>query len=312
MKSIWISAALALTAVACGGAAVDDASNGESEMVAAPDQALSDDGVGAATGLLDLTRLLLVAPGEPAVDALKTFAQESLTDVRVAERPGGGRRFLFSGIVLQGGDIVTGSIHLEVDEVPSGFEAPPSYTARLVAGSAAEGARALPRNEVRFAQALLKIANELAVSPESPNSVELRKFASLSVGVSSATFRAGLGGGARYTVDAVILEGGDIAVGDARLVVDEETVTTGFEFGPHARYTVKAHVERQTNGGGPGCQRGGCSGELCVPAGDPSFSICLWQPEYACYQSAVCERQADGACGFTPTAELNACLASVK
>jgi hypothetical protein len=31
---------------------------------------------------------------------------------------------------------------------------------------------------------------------------------------------------------------------------------------------------------------------------------------YACYRDAACERQPDGACGWTPTAELGACLAS--
>jgi len=32
-------------------------------------------------------------------------------------------------------------------------------------------------------------------------------------------------------------------------------------------------------------------------------------PEYACYADATCERQADGACGWTEDAVLAACLA---
>jgi hypothetical protein len=57
------------------------------------------------------------------------------------------------------------------------------------------------------------------------------------------------------------------------------------------------------------CAVGGCSGELCYdPALDSGMSICLWQPEYACYDTATCERQANGACGWTMTSELSACL----
>lgn len=58
------------------------------------------------------------------------------------------------------------------------------------------------------------------------------------------------------------------------------------------------------------CQIGGCSGELCLPAGsDAGMSICLWKPEYACYQQlGVCETQADGACAWTLSEELAGCL----
>lgn len=58
------------------------------------------------------------------------------------------------------------------------------------------------------------------------------------------------------------------------------------------------------------CRRAGCSGELCVGPDEPGVSICLWRPVYACYDGATCERQADGRCGFTPTAELTACIDS--
>lgn len=52
----------------------------------------------------------------------------------------------------------------------------------------------------------------------------------------------------------------------------------------------------------------GCSGELC--AGQPQVTPCIWRDAYACYRDAVCDRQPDGACGWTPTSELGACLAS--
>ena len=61
-----------------------------------------------------------------------------------------------------------------------------------------------------------------------------------------------------------------------------------------------------------GCKVAGCSSQLCLPAGlDEGTSTCEWRDEYACYRDggARCEMQSDGACGWTPTGELAACLA---
>ena len=57
----------------------------------------------------------------------------------------------------------------------------------------------------------------------------------------------------------------------------------------------------------PPCIKTGCSSHVC--ADRDMFTTCEFRPEYACYQQATCERQADGQCGFTPTPELAACLA---
>ncbi len=58
------------------------------------------------------------------------------------------------------------------------------------------------------------------------------------------------------------------------------------------------------------CVRGGCSGTLCSEPGNDMATTCEWKPEYACYQKAECKRQAGGACGWTKTPELDACLAN--
>ena len=58
------------------------------------------------------------------------------------------------------------------------------------------------------------------------------------------------------------------------------------------------------------CVRGGCSGTLCSEPGNDMVSTCEWKPEYACYQKAECKRQAGGACGWTKTPELDACVAN--
>lgn len=59
-----------------------------------------------------------------------------------------------------------------------------------------------------------------------------------------------------------------------------------------------------------GCAIAGCSGQLCVSAKEASniFTTCEYRPEYACYKEAKCEPQANGACGWTETPQLRACL----
>ena len=58
------------------------------------------------------------------------------------------------------------------------------------------------------------------------------------------------------------------------------------------------------------CMIGGCSGQLCTDGmNGPVASTCEYLPSYACYKkTSTCERQPDGQCGWTPTAELSACL----
>lgn len=55
------------------------------------------------------------------------------------------------------------------------------------------------------------------------------------------------------------------------------------------------------------CYVGGCSSQICSDQPD-AVSTCEFREEYACYQSAKCERQPSGECGWTETAELKACL----
>jgi hypothetical protein len=62
------------------------------------------------------------------------------------------------------------------------------------------------------------------------------------------------------------------------------------------------------------CTTGGCSGQLCGEAGvmRDITTTCEYRKEYACYKSAVCERQATGECGWTETAELTQCLTDLE
>lgn len=59
---------------------------------------------------------------------------------------------------------------------------------------------------------------------------------------------------------------------------------------------------------GATCVTTGCSGTVCAEADDGRMTTCEFKPEYACYRDATCERQPDGACGWTQTKVLSACL----
>ncbi len=56
-----------------------------------------------------------------------------------------------------------------------------------------------------------------------------------------------------------------------------------------------------------GCFVGGCSSQICSDQ-PGAISTCEYRAEYACYKSAVCERQQNGQCGWTDTTTLRACL----
>jgi hypothetical protein len=58
-----------------------------------------------------------------------------------------------------------------------------------------------------------------------------------------------------------------------------------------------------------GCHLGGCGNQLCSDQ-EGVVSTCIWYPTLVCYRDAICARQPNGACGWTPTPELNACLAT--
>jgi Cys-rich repeat protein len=55
------------------------------------------------------------------------------------------------------------------------------------------------------------------------------------------------------------------------------------------------------------CFRTGCSLEFC--SDQAVDTPCNYLPEYACYDRAVCERQAGGACGWTMTPDAEQCFA---
>jgi hypothetical protein len=57
------------------------------------------------------------------------------------------------------------------------------------------------------------------------------------------------------------------------------------------------------------CVVGGCSSQVCTEdTGEPIITTCEFRPEYACLRESRCERQPDGACGWTPRAAYQLCI----
>lgn len=54
------------------------------------------------------------------------------------------------------------------------------------------------------------------------------------------------------------------------------------------------------------CRPTGCSSQIC--SDEDVVSTCEYKAEYACYQSAKCERQSDGHCGWTSSSALTMCI----
>ncbi len=63
-------------------------------------------------------------------------------------------------------------------------------------------------------------------------------------------------------------------------------------------------------GGTKECRKTGCSGQICSDV--DVVTTCEYRSEYACFQSARCERQQNGTCGFTQTAQLESCLSGAR
>lgn len=87
----------------------------------------------------------------------------------------------------------------------------------------------------------------------------------------------------------------------------------------NVRCTASTHCEMKGINGGAlpvcianavqaACVKSGCSGQVC--SDHSVITTCEMRPEYGCYHTAACERQADGACGWTQTPALTSCVAN--
>jgi hypothetical protein len=58
------------------------------------------------------------------------------------------------------------------------------------------------------------------------------------------------------------------------------------------------------------CHPTGCSAQVCSER--DVVTTCEFLPHYACYHDATCEQQPDGSCGWTPTEDLQRCIAEAS
>lgn len=105
--------------------------------------------------------------------------------------------------------------------------------------------------------------------------------------------------------------GGILAAGNHRTITGPGG--TGLSLRARQFYlpAAAAASSGETGSGAPGqCVAAGCSSQLCVDGATAGSTVttCEFRPEYACYQTAKCEAQADGKCGWTPSATLRSCL----
>lgn len=114
------------------------------------------------------------------------------------------------------------------------------------------------------------------------------------------------GGTLGRPVDLLIQPGGLMYITDDGAGVVYKVVYTGKED------TLGLEDGKQTkdNRSRGGCVITGCSGQIC--ADEQVATTCEFRPEYECYKSAVCERQANNQCNWTLTENLVSCLGEVS
>lgn len=99
---------------------------------------------------------------------------------------------------------------------------------------------------------------------------------------------------------------GNYSITFASVLPDKHSKTTLQKSDYKFTFTIKEKVPVPVVGAGK-CYVGGCSSQICSDQPDTP-STCEYREQYACYKTAVCERQKTGQCGWTDTAALRMCL----
>lgn len=97
-----------------------------------------------------------------------------------------------------------------------------------------------------------------------------------------------------------------LLIGAGVVVTNKETI---FKTINTATSTVQVSSSSPNTENKGKCFVGGCSGQVCSDK-EGIVSNCMYKEEYACYKKTKCERQANGACGWTETQEFKICLSS--
>lgn len=87
------------------------------------------------------------------------------------------------------------------------------------------------------------------------------------------------------------------------LVLEKDNPSGLPEHADELRIPVMFDLSAQFSGA---CKPTGCSGQICSDL--DVVTTCEFRAEYVCYKNALCQRQADGKCGWTRDEELVRCL----
>lgn len=92
------------------------------------------------------------------------------------------------------------------------------------------------------------------------------------------------------------------------LILEKDNPSDNPQFANQLTLPVRFTASKQTVKNG--CVVSGCSGQIC--SDQQVITDCIYKPEYACYATATCEKQSNGQCGWTPSAELSSCIATAQ
>ena len=104
----------------------------------------------------------------------------------------------------------------------------------------------------------------------------------------------------------VILEFAEPSTDTGTLVLENDNPSGLPEHAAEIRIPVRFSIAQRGKPVDSLCRTTGCSGQVC--ADEDVMTTCEYREEYACYKTARCERQNNGRCGWTETAELQKCL----
>jgi hypothetical protein len=135
------------------------------------------------------------------------------------------------------------------------------------------------------------------------NSIREKKLNS-----SASAYLADIGWDASGASDEAIGLAAQKLVDDAVIIAGDRYNVSGPGGRGKARYATNFYLKAVDEASSATCMKTGCSGQVC--ADHSVITTCEFRPEYACYRDATCEVQADGYCGWTETAALDACLAN--
>lgn len=233
-----------LSTVACSQASEDEASSSAAQTSAhaepGPVQSVTDDGRDAVGALTQKLGSFFYDQNDEYSAPLKSWLESTATEVHI-ERHDGGITFYFAGDLVEG-DVVNGSRQLVLEEKFNG-EWGPGFFSHIGDGSVPSTAVPLTGIDFEAVAAIAGIARLAVADPTSPASVEFKKYAAAASSVTQLDVQHLAPGDTSFQLSAMIVEGGDMIVGNANLALRATRDTTMPKFNI-VNYTATTTIER--------------------------------------------------------------------